>query len=173
MQPYLDIFSGLAAEREAEFRATHGLTIKVGHALDAAILKLLKPTWTTDGPEELLNTNGVFFGVWVDEMCVAEGRVRYNVHAKKLRFLKGDGFPAREFARAFRAEAGPLLKAWPRLTFPKGPVTLFEGDVPLNLATLKAETSALIDRFAGLAPLVDRMLAETPVGKVEVHEPEG
>lgn len=158
MQPYLDIFAALAEERAAEFRSTHGLAVKSGHALEAAVLKLLKPAWTTDAPAEFRNTNGVFFGVWVDEMCVLEGRARYSLHAKKLRFLKGDAFPAREFARTFRAEASTALADWPALRFPKGPITLFEGDVPLDLATLRAETSALMDRLAGLAPLIDRML---------------
>lgn len=158
MQPYLDVFAALAAEREAEFLSLHGLTVKTGHALDAAILKLLKPAWTTDPAGALLNSNGVFFGVWVDEACIATGRFRYNVHAKKLRYLKGDTFPAREFARSFRSDASKALEDWPALRYPKGPVTLFEGDVPLDLSTLKAETSALMDRFARLAPLIDGKL---------------
>ena len=159
LQPYHDVFSALAEEREAEFRSLHGLAIKTGIALDAAVLKLLKPAWTTDPPEDLRNSNGVFFGVWVDEPCIAKRRVRYNLHAKKLRFLKGDAFPAREFARTFRADARNALADWPALSFPKGPITLFEGEVPLKLTTLRAEAWALMDRFAELAPYIDQKLS--------------
>ena len=159
MQPYLATFQALVAERGTEFLSQHGLVAKAGLGLDAAILKLLKPHWTTDEPGALLNSNGVFFGVWVDQACVAKRRVRYNLHAKKLRFLKGGAFPAREFARAFRAEAGSALRSWPAMRFPKGPITLFEGEVPLDPATLKPEASALMDLFAALAPLIDQMLA--------------
>jgi hypothetical protein len=158
MQPYLDIFASLAAERAPEFLAKHGLVTKVGEGLGAAIIKLLKPSWTTDRDEGILNSNGVFFGIWVDAACVAEGRVRYNVHAKKLRLLKGQEFAAREFARAFRIEANQALKAWPAVSYPKGPVTLFQGEIPLDAARLKTDAASLMDRFAALSPLIDRML---------------
>jgi hypothetical protein len=158
MQPYLDIFTRLHAASAESFLSRHGLQIKTGEGLGAAILKLLKPSWTTDGPEPLLNSNGVFFSIWVDAACVAKGRVRYNVHAKKLRLLKGPAFAAREFARSFRIEANAALKSWPKVTYPKGPITLFEGEVPLDNATFEQEVSALMDRFAELAPILDEML---------------
>jgi hypothetical protein len=160
MQNHLDIFNTLKAERSAEFQTQHGLTIKTGFGLDAAILKLLKPTWTTDGSKELLNSNGLFFSVWVDAPSEAKGIARYNLHAKKLRAIKGEAFAAREFARAFRAQCGDDLKAWPNWSYPKGPITLFEGHVPLDANTLKAETSKLMDRFAALTPMLERLLAE-------------
>jgi hypothetical protein len=161
MQPYLDMLKHLHAARAEHFHSLHGLQIKTGAALGAAILKLLKPSWTTDGPEPLLNSNGVFFGVWVDAACVAEGRLRYNLHAKKLRLLKSPAFAAREFARSFRIEANAALKSWPKATYPKGPITLFEGEVPLDTATFEHEASALMDRFAALTPMVDAMLLST------------
>ncbi len=155
MKNYLDIFEALQAERAAEFQA-QGLVIKTGEGLGAAILKLLKPSWTTDAPSDLLNTNGLFFGVWVDAECEAKGIARYNLHAKKLRAIKGDGFPARQFVRSFRAAAD--LTDWPNVNFPKGPITLFEGHVTLDVNTLKSETSTLMDRFAKLVPTLERVL---------------
>ena len=163
MQPYLDIFSTLAAARVDGLRAQHGLVIKSGEGMGAAILKVLKPGWTTDPPEQFLNTNGLFFSVWVDAACVTQKRVRYNLHAKKLRNLKGEAFAAREFARVFRTEAGGALQAWPSAVYPKGPITLFEGHVHLDIRTLEAETSTLIDRVIELVPLIERMLAAAPI----------
>jgi hypothetical protein len=160
VQSWLDIFNELKTSRAAEFQSQHGLVIKTGFGLDAAILKLIKPTWTTDAPGDLLNSNGLFFGVWVDPACKAKGIARYNLHAKKLRFIKGEDFAARDFARSFRAQAHGELANWPNCTYPKGPITLFEGHVPLDAATLRAETSELMDRFAELCPLIEQLLAD-------------
>ena len=160
MQRYLDIFNSVKADRETELLAQHGLAMKTGVGLGADILKVLKPSWTTDGPEELLNSNGLFFGIWVDPACEAAGIVRYNLHAKKLRFIKGQNFAAREFARAFRAQGKDELSGWPNWSYPKGPITLFEGHLPLDAGTLHADASALVDRFAALAPFLDRLLDE-------------
>lgn len=160
MQKYLEVFNTLKSERAAEFQAQHGLAIKTGEGFGAAILKLLKPSWTTDGMDEILNTNGLFFSVWVDPECEALGIVRFNLHAKKLRFIKGEAFAAREFARAFRVQAQDEVAVFPNWKHPKGPITLFEGHVPLDLETLHAETSTLLDRFAALCPILEKVLAE-------------
>lgn len=160
MQKYLVIFEGIKAERSAELKTLHGLDIKTGEGLDAAILKILKPTWTTDKPSEILNTNGLFFSVWVDAACEAQGIVRYNLHAKKLREIKGQTFAAREFVRSFRAQCGEELRAWPNWSYPKGPITLFEGFFKLDAATLQKDTIQVIERFAALSPQLDRLLKE-------------
>jgi hypothetical protein len=158
MQTHLAVFNALKSERAAEFETQHGLTIKTGEGLGAAILKLLKPSWTTDTSDEILNTNGLFFGIWIDAECEAKGIARYNLHAKKLRFIKGEKFAAREFARSFRAQGKDELEGWPNWSFPKGPITLFQGHVPLDANTLHAETSALMARFARLTPMLERLL---------------
>jgi hypothetical protein len=158
MQSHLDIFNALKSGRAAEFQTQHGLAIKTGEGLGAAILKVMRPSWTTDSPNELLNTNGLFFSIWIDAACEAKGIVRYNLHAKKLRFIKGDTFAARDFARRVRADAKAELANWPNCSFPIGPITLFEGHVPLSPTTLHTDTSDLMDRFAALAPTLDRLL---------------
>jgi hypothetical protein len=158
MKTYLDIFNLLKRERCTDFRATYGLDIKTGEGLGAAILKVLKPSWTTDRPDQLLNTNGLFFSIWIDAACAAEGVVRYNLHAKKLRMIKSESFAAREFARSFRAQGKEELAGWPNWSFPKGPITLVEGHYPLDVATLYAETSIMLDRFAKLCPMLEKLL---------------
>lgn len=160
MQKYLDIFNAVKAERAYGLEWQHKLSIKTGEGLGAALLKVMKPEWTTDAPEELLNSNGVFFSIWVDADCEARGVARYNLHAKKLRALKGETFAAREFVRAFRAQCGDELEGWPNWSYPKGPITLFEGEVPLDMATLHAKSSELITRFVALTPLLEKVLAE-------------
>jgi hypothetical protein len=160
MKRYLDIFNAVKTDRADEFRVQHGLIIKTGEGLGAAILKLLKPSWTTDGPDEILNTNGLFFGIWVDADCETSGIARYNLHAKKLRFIKGQTFAARDFARRVRARGRDELATWPNLTYPKGPITLFQGHVPLDFETLQAETSMLMARFAAFVPSLENVLAE-------------
>ncbi len=158
MQNHLAIFNALKSERSGEFQSRHDLTVKTGEGLGAAILKVMKPAWSTDKPTELLNSNGLFFSVWIDAECASKGIVRYNLHAMKLRAIKGEAFAAREFARSFRAQAKDELEGLPNWTYPKGPVTLFEGHFRLDENTLKAETSKLMDHFAALTPLLDRLL---------------
>ncbi len=160
MQKYLDVFNVLKKDRETEFHTQHGLAIKTGEGLGAAILKVMRPSWSTDKPDELLNTNGLFFSIWVDAACEEKGIVRYNLHAKKLRFIKGEAFAARDFARRVRADAKPELASWPNCTFPTGPITLFEGHFALDEKTLSDETSKMMDRFAKLTPLLDGVLAD-------------
>ncbi len=163
MQPYLDIFTAVANAR-ADALGRDGLIVKAGEGLGAAILKVLKPTWTTDAPELFLNTNGLFFSIWVDQACKKQKRARFNLHAKKLRNIKGEAFAAREFARLFRGEAASVLQTWPTNVYPKGPITLFEGHVHLDPRTLEAETTTLLDRFVAMVPMIDRMLASAPIG---------
>jgi hypothetical protein len=160
MTTYLDSFNALKANRAAEFQTQHGLVINTGEGLGAAMLKLLKPSWTTDNAGELLNSNGLFFGIWIDAECESKAIVRYNLHAKKLRFIKGERFAAREFVRAFRLQGQEYLEQWPNWSYPKGPITLFEGHIPLNFNTLQADASALMDHFAVLVPLLDKLLKD-------------
>jgi hypothetical protein len=160
MQRYLEIFEAVKAERAYGLDWQHKLSIKTGEGLGAALLKVMRSSWTTDAPEELLNTNGLFFSIWVDAACEAKGAARYNLHAKKLRAIKGETFAAREFVRAFRAQCGDELKGWPNWTYPKGPITLFEGEFPLDVATLHAKSSELVTRFVTLTPMLDRLLDE-------------
>ena len=113
MEKYLAIFNQLKSERAAEFQTQHGLSIKTGEGLGAAILKVMRPSWTTDSPGELLNTNGLFFSIWIDAACEEKNIVRYNLHAKKLRYIKNKTFAARDFARKVRADAKTELATWP------------------------------------------------------------
>jgi hypothetical protein len=159
MQNYLAVFNALKSERVAAFHAQHGLTIKSGEGLGAVMLKLIKPSWTTDNPSELLNTNGLFFTVWVDAECEAAGIARFNLHAKKLRAIKGERFAAREFVRGFRVQAQDEVAAFPNWKYPKGPITLFEGHAALSADTLMRETSNLMDKFAKLTPVLDELLS--------------
>jgi hypothetical protein len=160
MQKYLEVFNAVKADREYGLQWQHKLSMKTGEGLGAALLKVLRPSWTTDSPDLLLNSNGLFFSIWVDEACEAKGIARYNLHAKKLRAIKGEQFAAREFVRAFRAQCGDELRGWPNWTYPKGPITLFEGEFPLDIETLHAKSSDLITRFVTLTPMLDKLLAE-------------
>ncbi len=160
MDKYLNIFNAVKAERAAGLEWQYKLTIKTGEGLGAALLKVMKPGWTTDAANELLNTNGLFFSVWVDAACEAQGIARYNLHAKKLRMIKGEAFAAREFVRGFRAQCGDELKGFPNWSYPKGPITLFEGQFPLDLETLHAKTTDVVMRFVALTPTLEKVLGE-------------
>ena len=158
MDNALDVFTALKSERSGEFKTKHNLTIKAGSGLDASILKVMKDSWSTDRPQDLLNSNGLFFSIWIDAACKAQGIVRYNIHARKLRAIKGEAFAAREFARSFRAQGKGELEGWPNWSYPKGPITLVEGHFAHDPATLKSDAAKMMDRFASVVPFLDRLL---------------
>ncbi len=156
MQSYLSTFNDIKSARAASFKGQYGLDMKTGEGLGAVIIKTLKPKWTTDPQHELLNSNGLFFSVWVDAECEAQSIARYNLHAKKLRFIRGEKFANREFVRSFRLQAQDDMKGFPNWNYPKGPITLFEGSFPL--AELKDETDKVLENFAKMTPLLERLL---------------
>lgn len=159
LERYLDIF-GEIESRQRDRLALHGLMTKSGHALDSAVLKVLKDHWTTSDHGALQNNNGIFFSLWVNESSIKQNIGRYNLHAIKLRELPGYRIAARDFAETFRARAKPFISQWPSLRTDFGPLTLFEGHFPLRSKGFSSDCEKLIDDFVAVAPIIDQMLAE-------------
>ena len=156
----LKTFAGIKSSSEQDFKSRHGLLLKSGIALDCAVIKLLKSHWTTSPMSVVRNQNGIFFSVWLEQKKPDKPLLRYNVHAKKFREAGHPKIAAREFAGSFRQAARDELKSWPSISYPKGPGTLFEGHVPFIEKTLAADTLRLMQAFAPLALLVDRLLLQ-------------
>jgi hypothetical protein len=156
----LAVFTAINTTHAPVFLRDHGLAIKTGIVLDSAVIKLLRPHWTTSPPDVIRNHNGVFFSVWLDETKLSSPMLRTNIHAKKFRDA---GFPkiaARDFAGRFRNEAKGLLSTWPNVSYPRGPGSLFEAYHPFVLDTLERDTLALMKAFVPLAPIIDHLLSE-------------
>lgn len=155
---YLNLFQkSLDAIDQAPFQQQQ-LNLKVGIWLDSVVLKIQNKDWLPAGAEPL--STGIFFSVWINDDAISRGRISYNIHALKLRDLKTHRIQSLEFADAFRQEFQTFEKGWPNVSTKFGPLTLMEGWLPLDDATLVNDVAALAQRFLSIAPITHKLLAE-------------
>lgn len=119
-------------------------------------LKLLKPHWSNDVQDRIGNASGIFFSIWTDE--TSPRILRYNIHAFKLRELKGYKLESRKFAEAFRTSFSKLHQEWPNLRTDFGPQTLMEGFQERPADALENTIVEWSSRFPPLADLIDALL---------------
>ncbi|QKJ29048.1 hypothetical protein HQ865_04535 [Mucilaginibacter mali] len=157
---YLDLFNkGFDLIDQTPFQQ-QTLELKVGVWLNSVVLKIQGKAWVNQSPETKPFSESVFFSVWVNDDTIASGKVFYNIHALKMRELKGYRIQSREFADAFRREFKTYEEMWPNVSTAFGPLTLMEGHLPLNDATLPNEIVVLTEKFLPLAKITDKLLAE-------------
>jgi hypothetical protein len=155
---YLDQFEQAAGKLDKGLLAAKGMEFKTGIWLDSAVLKLQKKNWVSD-PNELFQPGpSIFFSVWVNDQAIKESKLLYNIHALKLRKLKGYSIASREFAEAFRKKFKPFADHWPNVSVKFGPLTLMEGWKKLEMDRLKEDVLELAGRFLEIGHLVDEVL---------------
>lgn len=87
-----------------------------------------------------------------------ESKLMYNIHALKLRQLKGYSITSRQFADDFRKAFKPFEKRWPNVSTSFGPLTLMEGWVKLDAASLADDVLKLARQFLEIDHLIDELL---------------
>lgn len=132
------------------------LICKQGEYDGCAVLKLQKASWTNDPMDQVKNKSGVFFAVWIDTK--APDKLRYNIHALKLRQLEGYSMTSRDFADEFRKNLKPMLHSWPNVSIDHGPLTLMEGWLAVDMNGFEDDVISLMERFENVSPLFDRLL---------------
>ncbi|MBC8109337.1 MAG: hypothetical protein H7Z14_22325 [Anaerolineae bacterium] len=143
--------------------ADHQLVCKVGAYKGSAVIKLQKANWTNDQMNVVPNTSGIFFSVWVDEKFDRSGRISYNIHALKLRELKGYQIRrSTDLAATFRARFGKVKAAWPNARVDYGPLTWMQGWIPAT-ATVKQDVERLLAEFVRMHPIIDEVLDSAEV----------
>lgn len=103
---------------------------------------------------------GVTFHVWLDADVRSRNKVRYNIHALKMRELKPYAVTSRDFAAAFRKEFKLQGSAWPNVRVDFGPQNLMEGWIDLDPKTFQHDVLSLLLRFEQIRPIIDRLLTE-------------
>ena len=153
-------FCAVFAKIKARFdeRNRDGLICKQGFYKACSVLKLQKQSWTTDPMDRVDNTSGIFFSVWTNEASTRQNRANYNIHALKLRELKGYSIASRDFADDFRNGFASMRNTWPNVRVDYGPLTLMQGWVEVDLNSFEKDIQALVERFEDLSPLIDRLL---------------
>lgn len=153
-------FGAVFAKIKSDFdgRNSAGLVCKQGFYKACAVLKLQKASWTNDPMDRVQNESGIFFSIWIDEDAARRSLAKYNIHALKLRQLKGYSIASREFANDFRNGFAPARNTWPNVSVDYGPLTLMEGWIGVDSNKFEKDILVLMERFIHLSPLIDRLL---------------
>lgn len=141
-----------------EPRNGYGLICKHGSFNDCCVLKLLRPSWTNDTMDRIENRSGIFFSVWSSPESRKKNQILYNIHALKLRELKGYSISSRNFAREFRERFEPTRDTWPNVRVDFGPATLMQGWIGNEPALVEENILSLMQQFGGLSPVIDDLL---------------
>ena len=157
---FLTRFQKCAAQLDPDLFAQQRLEYKTGIWLRSVVLKVQNPSWINDSLKAKPFSESIFFGIWVNEESVQQGKLNYNIHAIKLRELTGYMIKSRDFADKFRARFKPFEKQWPNVRTDFGPLTLMEGWVHFDENNLEALIKSLSNQFLKIASIIDDLLAE-------------
>lgn len=135
-----------------------GLKLSVEEVLESVVLKIYKPEWSNDFDSQLNSKSRIFFSVWVNDKTIKEGKLYYNIHALKLRELKGYKISSRNFAEKFRTQFIEYENEWENVRVNFGPLVLMEGWINLNIETIQEDIINLSWNFLKISPLIDDTL---------------
>jgi len=156
VQPFDAVFAKIKTRFDE--RTHNGLICKQGSYKACSVLKLQRPSWTNDPMDRVENTSGIFFSIWTNEASTRKNRANYNIHALKLRNLKGYSITSRDFAYAFRNGFASTRNSWPNVSVDYGPLTLMEGWIEVDSVHFEEDVLVLMERFQSLSSLIDRLL---------------
>jgi hypothetical protein len=142
-----------------------GLQLSVNAVLESMVLKIYKPEWSSDPQFPLDAVSRIFFSVWISNKSIAEGRLNYNIHAFKLRQLKGYKISSRNFAEVFRHQFLNHQKDWPNVEVKYGPLTLMQGWIELEKDNINRDLLLLAQNFLKISPLIDETLNQYQASK--------
>lgn len=140
--------------------ASRHLEVYVGLTLNSVVLKLYKKEWANDPADPVNAPTRIFFAIWVNENTLKENRIYYNIHALKLRQLKGYAITSREFASNFRQEFKKYKTAWKNVSVNFGPATLMEGWESIENEDPENIVLRLSGNFLQIEQLIDLTLKE-------------
>lgn len=150
--------------REVKFRLeertsdSDGLICKQGFHKNSVVLKLQKVSWTNDRMDRIQNESGIFFSIWVNEKSESKDQANYNIHALKLRHLKGYSITSRDFAADFRTRFASFQDHWPNVSVDYGPLTLMQGWIESKPDAAERDILLLMERFQPVSSLIDQLL---------------
>jgi hypothetical protein len=156
----LDKFQKSVDRFDGKLFSQKKLDYKVGIWLESVVLKIQKKSWLNKSPTTVPFSGGIFFSIWINDESISKGKLRYNIHALKLRELEGYSIKSREFAEAFRSRFKSFSKQWPNVSVDFGPLTLMEGWVLLDEKKLPDILIDLANKFLEIEFIIDEVLAE-------------
>jgi hypothetical protein len=158
LQQFGRVFAEVKSRLDERPAVHDALICKQGFYMNSVVLKLQKASWTNDPMNQVQNESGIFFSIWIDEKSASRSHANYNIHALKLRNLKGYSITSRNFAEEFRERFASVKDTWPNLSLKYGPLTLMQGWIGISLNTAGEDILALMERFERLSPLINSLL---------------
>ncbi|RKR08229.1 hypothetical protein C8C83_5467 [Flavobacterium sp. 90] len=155
---YLENFQKSADQLDQKLLHKKSIDVSVGVYLDSVFIKLYKNSWTSNSQEPLTAESRIFFSVWVNDSTLEKQKIMYNIHALKLRKLKGYTIQSRKFAEVFRASFKNHENNWQNVSVNHGPLTLMEGWIKFDLKNLQEEILKLANNFLEIEHLIDDTL---------------
>jgi hypothetical protein len=157
---YLDKFQQIADKLDAKLLKKNNMEVATGIVLNSVFLKLYKKSWTNSFLDPLNAESRIFFSIWVNDAAVKQQKVFYNIHALKLRKLKGYSIQSRKFAEIFRQHFAEFSYQWQNVSLDFGPLTLMEGWVKLDSINFQNSILELANNFLQMEYLIDDTLAK-------------
>jgi len=157
---YLDIFNNATSRINKVDFAEKQLEIKTGIWIDSVVLKIQKASWCNQNKTGPTFTDGVFFSVWLSDEQIKRNRLAYNIHALKMRELKGYSIKSRDFAEAFRLKFNEFEQQWPNVGTDFGPQTLMEGWEEVDLNHFEHVIIGLAYKFLKVQHIIDELLED-------------
>jgi hypothetical protein len=155
---YLNTFQRSADQLDKKQLNEKQLEIFVGVVLNSVGLKLYKKEWASDKADPVNSRSRIFFSIWVNDDTLIENKIFYNIHAFKLRELKGYSITSREFATNFRKDFEKHRSNWENVSVKFGPLTLMEGWKNLDVGNLENTIVTLSSNFLEIEHLIDGTL---------------
>ncbi len=163
---YLEIFRKSADRLDKIMLSEKHLEINVGVTLNSVVLKLYKKEWTNDKIDPINAKTRIFFSIWMNHKTEKVNKVFYNIHAFKLRQLKGHSITSREFANIFRRDLIKHEQYWENMSVKFGPLTLMEGWEYFENENLENIILKLAISFTKIEYLIDNALYEFKTTKI-------
>lgn len=127
---------------------------------NAVCLKLYKKAWANPLQDPLTSESRIFFSVWINGSTMQEQKLWYNIHALKLRKLKGYSIESRKFADAFRVSFKRFEYKWQNVSVKFGPLTLMQGWSKIDPSDFQDEILDLANNFLEIEHLIDNTLTK-------------
>lgn len=160
---YLENFQKIADQLDQKLLNEKSIEVSVGIYLDSVVIKLYKKSWAGNVKEPLTAQSRIFFSIWVNDQTIAKQKIMYNIHALKLRELKGYAIQSRKFAEVFREDFKGHEQNWQNVSINHGPLTLMEGWLKLDLESLQEDVLKIAYAFLETEHLIDNTLNQFKV----------
>jgi hypothetical protein len=158
LKNYLSKFQIAAHKLDKKLLNKKQIEVAVGVVLDSVFLKLYKKSWANPLQDPLTAESRIFFSIWINDAAIQEQKILYNIHALKLRKLKGYLIESRKFADSFRAGFKDFENQWPNVSVRFGPLTLMQGWAKVDLQNFQGAILELANHFLEIDFLIDDTL---------------